>query len=76
MMVGETFSAVARRVPSDRIRVRNQDRHLMRSAPEPPRRKAACLLRWFQTGHHDARQNIASTRRLGRQPPTVDPAIP
>ena len=55
---------------------RNQDRYLMTRAPKPRRRKATCLLRWFQTGHDGARQNRASTLRLTRQPSTVDPAIP
>ncbi len=48
----------------------------MTRAPKPRRRKATCLLRWFQTGHDGARQNRASTLRLTRQPSTVDPAIP
>ena len=54
---------------------RNQDRYLMTRAPKPRRRKATCLLRWFQTGHDGARRNLASTLPLSRQPSTVDPAI-
>ena len=48
MIIIETFERGCSPQYRPTARTRNQDRYLMTSAPKPRRRKAACLLRWFQ----------------------------
>jgi len=61
-------------ISTDRSDCRDQDRHLMTSAPKPPHWKAARPRSWISTGHDGARRDIASPPVLARQSSFVDPA--